>query len=67
MIKESLLAAEGREAKLDRLEEVLPVLNRHLDFAMLAAAIERAAPCPDRARGGHPPFPTEMMIRTLPL
>jgi IS5 family transposase len=65
MIKESLFAAEEREAKLDRLGDVLQVLQQHVDFAALAAAIDRAAPRPGRARGGRPPFPTEMMVRTL--
>jgi hypothetical protein len=44
---------------------VLQMLHRHVDFAALAAAIDRAAPRPGRARGGRPPFPTEMMVRTL--
>lgn len=64
-IKESLFAAEEREAKLDRLGDVLQVLEKHVDFAALAAAIDQAAPRPGRERGGRPPFPTELMVRTL--
>jgi len=35
------------------------VLDRHVDFGALAAEVDRAAPRPDRSRGGRPPFPTE--------
>jgi len=66
-IKESLFAAEEREAKLDRLGDVLQVLEKHVDFAALAAAIDQAAPRPGRERGGRPPFPTELMVRALML
>lgn len=41
------------------------MLDRHVDFAALAAEVDRAAPRPDRARGGRPPFPTEVMVRIL--
>lgn len=44
---------------------MLQVLHQPVDFAALAAAINRAAPRPGRARGGRPPFPTELMVRTL--
>ncbi len=36
MIKESLFAAEEREAKLDKLDDVLQVLEKHVDFGGLA-------------------------------
>jgi len=65
MIKESLFAAEEREAKLNRLGDVLQVLERHVDFSALAAAIDQAAPRASRERGGRPPFPTELMVRVL--
>ncbi len=48
MIKESLFAAEEREAKLDRLGDVLQVMERHVDFKALAAEVDRAAPRPGR-------------------
>jgi hypothetical protein len=60
MIKESLFAAEEREAKLD---DVLQVMEIHVDVKALAAEIN--APRPSRERGGRPPFPTELMVRTL--
>ncbi|QXP88699.1 hypothetical protein [Methylococcus capsulatus] len=65
MIKESLFAAEEREARLDRLGDVLREMERHIDFKALASEIDRAAPRPGRERGGRPPFPTELMVRAL--
>jgi IS5 family transposase len=65
MIKESLFAAEEREAKLDRLGDVLQAMEQHVDFKALAAEADRAAPRPSRARGGRPPFPTELMVRAF--
>ncbi|WP_186293383.1 hypothetical protein [Chitinimonas sp. BJB300] len=44
MIKSSLFASEEREAKLDQLGDALKVLGTHVDFAALAADIDRAAP-----------------------
>ena len=64
-IKESLFAAEEREAKLNQLGDVLQLLERHVDFSAVAAAIDQAAPRPSRERGGRPPFPTELMVRAL--
>jgi len=63
MIKESLFAAEEREAKLDRLGDVLRVMEEHVDFKALAAEMDRIVPRPGRERGGRPPFPTELMVR----
>ncbi|MDO9161178.1 MAG: IS5 family transposase [Methylococcaceae bacterium] len=65
MIKESLFAAEEREAKLNKLGDTLQLLEKHVDFAALAAAIDQAAPRPSLERGGRRPFPTELMVRAL--
>ena len=65
MLKESLFAAEEREAKLDKLGDVLQLLDKHVDFAALAAAVDRAAPRPSPAKGGRPPFPTLVMVKAL--
>jgi hypothetical protein len=67
MIKESLFAAEEREAKLDKLGDVLQVLEKHVDFAALAKAIDQAAPRPSQEKGGRPPYPTEIMVRAVVL
>lgn len=65
MMKPNLFAAQEREAKLTKLGDALQVLERHVDFAALAAAVDEAAPRPGRERGGRPPFPTEVMVRIL--
>ncbi|MCG9030874.1 IS5 family transposase [Laribacter hongkongensis] len=61
----SLFAAEERENKLSRLGDPLESLGRHVDFAALAASVDRALPRPHRYFGGRPPYPTELMIRLL--
>src|SRR5471032_424522 len=65
MMKPNLFAALEREAKLTKLGDTLQVLERHVDFAALADAVDTAAPRPGRERGGRPPFPTEVMVRIL--
>ncbi len=65
MFKESLFAAEERETKLNKLGDVLQLLEKHVDFAALAAVINAAAPRPNREPGGRPPFLTEIMVRML--
>ena len=65
MMKPNLFAAQEREAKLSKLGDSLELLERHVDFAALAAAVDQAAPRPGRERGGRPPFPTEVMVRIL--
>ena len=65
MIKNSLFSGQEREAKLDKLGDSLSALQEHVDFAALAAEIDRAAPRPNRKSGGRPPFPTELMVRVL--
>lgn len=61
----SLFAAEERKNKLSRLGDPLESLGRHVDFAALAASVDRALPRPHRYFGGRPPYPTELMIRLL--
>lgn len=48
----SLFADQEREAKLDSLGDPLALLDKHVDFAALAAEIDRCAPRPSRAKGG---------------
>jgi len=67
MIKESLFAAEEGEAKLDKLGDILQVLEKHVDFKVLTQAIDQAAPRPSQEKGGRPPFPTEIMVRVIVL
>ncbi len=67
MIKESLFAAEEREAKLDKLGDVLQLLDEHIDFSALATKIDRVAPRLAAERGNRLPFPTEYMVRAVTL
>lgn len=67
MIKSSLFAEQEREAKLNKLGDALRVMEQHVDFAALAEEIEREAPRPSCEWGGRPSFPTELMIRILPI
>ena len=59
MMKPSLVAAQERDAKRKKLGNTLQVLDRHVDFAALAAKVDRVAPRPGRSRGGRLPSPTK--------
>lgn len=61
----SLFAAEERNAKRERLGDPLQVLDRAIDFAALARAVDAKLVIGDSGRGGRPPYPTELMIRLL--
>lgn len=61
----SLFADQEREAKLDSLGDPMAVLNTYVDFGVMAEEIDRWVPRPSRARGGRPPYPTELMTRLL--
>jgi len=64
-IKPDLFAADLRKQKIDRLGDPLLAFEEHIDFAALAAEVDRIAPRPERLQGGRPPFPTETMVRIL--
>ena len=64
-LRPDLFAGQRRESKLDRLGDPLVALDQHIDFAALAAEVDRVAPRPDSAQGGRPPYPTETMVRIL--
>ncbi|WP_219909760.1 hypothetical protein [Pseudoduganella armeniaca] len=51
MMKPNLFAAQEREAKLTKLGDALQMMERHVDFTALAAAVDKAAPRPSRERG----------------
>ena len=59
----SLYAGPERTVKRDRLGDPLQVLDRHVDFAGLAKAIDGKLRLGGSGRGGRPAYPTEMMIR----
>lgn len=64
-IKNDLFAADLRKHKIDRLGDPLVAFETHIDFAALAAEVDRVAPRPVSLQGGRPPFPTETMVRIL--
>ncbi|MNZ43273.1 hypothetical protein D3C78_608740 [compost metagenome] len=63
----SLFTDQEREAKLGSLGDPLALLDKHVDFAALAAEIDRWAPRPSQAKGGRSSYPTELMTRLLVL
>jgi len=63
----SLFAGDDRAAKRDRMGDPLQVLDRHIDFAAIAAAIDAKLKLGNRGKGGRPPYRTETMVRLLVL
>lgn len=66
-IKTDLFADEHHRKKIDALGDPLAKIESHIDFATLAAEVDRVAPRPVSLQGGRPPFPTETMVRILVL
>jgi len=65
MIKSSLFASSEREQKLNQHGDVLQDLETYVDFRSIALLVDKAAPRPERKKGGRPHFPTELMVRVL--
>jgi IS5 family transposase len=66
-IQPDLFAAEEHRAKLERLGDPLQEMEAVIDFAALAAAVEKIAPLKDQPKGGRPPYPIETMVRIVVL
>ena len=66
-IKNDLFAAESRAPKIDSLGDPLVKISQVVDFAALANEVDPVAPRVVSAKGGRPPFPTEIMVRILVL
>jgi hypothetical protein len=66
-IKTDLFAEQHHREKIDTLGDPLTEIEAAIDFAALAAEVDRIAPRPTSPRGGRPPFPTETMVRILVL
>ncbi|AUH49359.1 IS5/IS1182 family transposase [Chromobacterium sp. ATCC 53434] len=66
-IKKDLFAADHHRQKIDHLGDPLVEIEKHINFAALAAEVDRVAPRPVSQQGGRPPFPTETMVRILVL
>ena len=62
-IKTDLFADEHHRKKIDSLGDPLIDIESHIDFAALAAEVDRVAPRTVSAQGGRPPYPTETMVR----
>jgi hypothetical protein len=62
----SLFADQEREATLNSLGDPLALLDKHVDFAALAAEVDHWASRSSRAEGGRPPYPTELMTLRIP-
>lgn len=66
-IKTDLFADTQHREKIDKLGDPLSEIGSCIDFAALAAEVDRIAPRPVSPQGGRPPFPTEAMVRILVL
>lgn len=66
-IKTDLFAHDYHRQKIDALGDPLVAIEAHIDFAALAAEVDRIAPRPVSPQGGRPPYPTETMVRILVL
>ena len=66
-IKNDLFAPHQRAEQIDHLGDPLAQIEVSIDFALLAAEVDRVAPRAERARGDRPPFPTETMVRIVVL
>ena len=66
-IKTDLFADDHHRKKIDTLGDPLAEIESYIDFATLAAEVDRIAPRPVSAQGGRPPYPTETMVRILVL
>jgi IS5 family transposase len=66
-IKTDLFADQHHKERIDKLGDPLSEIASCIDFAALAAEVDRIAPRPVSPQGGRPPFPTETMVRILVL
>jgi IS5 family transposase len=66
-LKTDLFADEYHRQKIDAPGDPLREIETHIDFAALAAEVERIVPRPVSLQGGHPPYPTETMVRSVVL
>jgi IS5 family transposase len=61
----SLFAREERDAKRRSLNDPLALLERHIDFTAIAAAVDAKLTLGSSGRGGRPPYPTVVMVKLL--
>jgi hypothetical protein len=61
----SLFAREERDTKRETLSDPLAVLDRYIDFAGIAAAVDAKLRLGSNGRGGRPAYPTVLMVKLL--
>jgi len=66
-IRTDLFADEHHRKTIDSLGDPLAEIKSYIDFAALAAEIDRVVPRPISAQGGRPPYPIKTVVRTLVL
>jgi IS5 family transposase len=66
-IKTDLFSTDAHLRKIDSLGDPLVEIESCIDFAALAAEVDRISPRPVSPHGERPPFPTETMARILVL
>lgn len=59
---DDLFVAQQRKAKLEGYVQTLAAMDELIDFAAMAAALDKASPRADRSKGGRPPSPTEVLV-----
>jgi len=62
---DDLFVAQQRKAKLEGYVQTLAAMDELIDFAAMAAAVDKACPRADRSKGGRPPYPTEALVRMV--
>jgi IS5 family transposase len=62
---DDLFVAQQRKAKLEGYVQTLAAMDELIDFAAMAAAVDKACPRADRSKGGRRPYPTEALVRMV--
>ena len=62
---DDLFVAQQRKAKLEGYVQTLAAMDELIDFAAMAAAVDKACPRTDCSKGGRTPYPTEVLMRMV--
>ena len=62
---DDLFVAQQCKAKLEGCVQTLAAMDELIDFAAIAAAVDKACPRADRSSGGRPLYPTEALVRMV--
>ena len=66
-IQPDLFASQAHLTQLDRLGDPLQEMEAVIDFAALAAEVQKLCPQKEQPKGGRPPYPIETMVRIVVL